>query len=206
MSNPGRLIVVEGIDGSGKSTVAARLADHLCETGRTAVVLRPLAAGQPGLARLKSAARLSGTATAGMQPHLDIYAVHLTYSFVGMVADEVIPALAEGRTVVCDRYLASHLANQAVFGIDLSAVAPLLDALPTPDRTLHIRVDPDTAMSRIASRGESQGVFDQLPLLHRAAREFDHVLARTSQVSQIDGTAPVEDVVAASIASLAGVL
>ncbi|MDF3141160.1 MULTISPECIES: hypothetical protein [unclassified Streptomyces] len=209
MTNPaktprgsGRLIAVEGIDGSGKSTVAARLAEHLCAAGRPAVVLRPVAAGHPYLAGLRSAAELSGTATAGILPGLDIYALFLTYSFTGMVADEVIPAIADGVTVVCDRYLSSHQVNQAVFGAELSALTPLMDVLPRPDRTLHLRIEPKNALERIEARGGAEGVFDRYELLARAAAEFDVLLADEPGTRIVDAEAPIHAVLATSIAEL----
>ncbi|MGC5329163.1 dTMP kinase [Micromonospora sp. DT62] len=198
----GMLITIDGIDGSGKSTLASALAAHLSAAGRPAVVHRPVNAGQDGLPALRRVASFAGTRDAGVAAGLDIYALHLTYAFVAYAVDEVVPALAAGTTVICDRYVTSHRANQAVFGVDLSSVEPLLRSLPAPDHEFHLRLAPEDAKRRIALRAGAAGVFDGGDLLARAAEAFD--AAADGKAHRIDASADPDAILRTVVAILDG--
>jgi dTMP kinase len=200
-SRSGRLIAVEGVDGSGKSTVAAAIAAALSGLGEPSVAVRPLAAGREGLSRVQWASRFAGTATAGVAAGLDMPALYLTYAFVGAVAEEVVPALAAGTTVVCDRYRWSHQANQAVFGIDLTPVEEVLAALPEPDVVVHLRCDSDVALARVTARGGPGGVFDDEVSITRAVAEFDRCLSTVDHLV-VDASLPPGEVLAAALKGL----
>ena len=107
----GRFIVVEGIDGSGKSTVAARVADELTRRGRKVLRTR-----EPGGTLLgeKIRALLLDAKNAEMVPFTELF---LYMASRAQLVDEVIrPSLRKGVDVVCDRYYYSTAAYRGPRG------------------------------------------------------------------------------------------
>jgi dTMP kinase len=143
------LITIEGIDGAGKSTLAAALARALPD----AALLR-----EPGGVALAERVR-----TVVKDPALRVgaRAEALLYAAARaqLVEEAVAPQLAAGRTVLLDRYIDSSLAYQgAARGLGVEAVRAI-NAFGTgdlmPDRTLLLRIDPAVARARADTRGEA---------------------------------------------------
>jgi len=108
----GRLIVLEGIDGSGTTTQTERLVEHLRRRGRTAVSTREPSAGPIGrLLRevLLGHHRISRDVSLDGQTMAMLFAADR----FDHLQREVEPLLAAGNDVVSDRYLMSSLAYQA---------------------------------------------------------------------------------------------
>jgi dTMP kinase len=120
----GRFVVLEGGDGSGKSTQSARLAAWLRAEGRTVVETFEPGSGPTG-------AVLRELLLHGPEPVAPVTeALLMAADRAQHVAGEIEPALARGDWVVCDRYVPSSLVYQGVvrgLGVDvveqLSAVA-----------------------------------------------------------------------------------
>ena len=144
-------VTFEGLDGSGKTTQAALLAESLREEGVEVVATR-----EPGGTPLGEQIRdlvLHGD-------HVAPWAEAALYaaSRVQHVDEVIRPALDRGATVVCDRYVDSSVAYQGVgrgLGLDevlalnLVVVGGLL-----PDRTVLVEIDPETAAERVGSSGD----------------------------------------------------
>ena len=144
------LITVEGIDGAGKSTLVAGLADALRD--RDPVVLR-----EPGGVELSE--RLRGLVkdpalTVGARAEALIYAA----ARAQLVEERLRPLLDAGRLVLLDRFVDSSLAYQgAGRGLGVEEVRDL-NLFATgglkPDRTLLLRIDPAAGLARAGGRGE----------------------------------------------------
>ena len=158
-SGRGPFIVLEGADGCGKSTQAARLALRLGSTGREVLHLRdpgstPLAEGVRGL--LLDAA----TGQVGVRAETFLY-----MAARAQLAEEiVIPALARGACVVCERWTLSTEVYQGLAGgLGVAAVrelAGLAEAGAAPDLTLVLDVAGAGALDRLVGapdRMESKG-------------------------------------------------
>ena len=107
----GRFIVVEGIDGSGKTTLAAKLARELKRRGRRVIRTR-----EPGGTRLGEKIRgvLLDARNEAMTPQTELF---LYMASRAQLVDQVIrPALRRGTDVVCDRYYYSTAAYQGAAG------------------------------------------------------------------------------------------
>ena len=149
----GWLITIEGLDGSGKTTLADALVDALRSDGRDVALLR-----EPGGVELSE--RIRGLVK---DPGLavDPRAEALLYAAARaqLVAERVEPALAEGTWVLLDRFVDSSLAYQGVGrGLGVEAVAEINHFATgglRPDRTLLLRADADTRAARQADRGEA---------------------------------------------------
>lgn len=146
-------VTIEGADGAGKTTAALGLQKKLEENGLDCLYTR-----EPGGSRIAEKIRdiLLDPAHAEMDDMTEaiLYAAsrrqHLT--------DIVLPALRQGKTVICDRFVDSSLAYQGTarnLGFDkvwqLNQMA-IQDCLP--DVTILLEVSPDTARSRRQHRHE----------------------------------------------------
>lgn len=187
----GRFIVFEGLDGSGTTTQAQRLvasfrADDVpsvltCEPtdGPIGRSTRAILAGAPGAAHSRSLPLLFA---ADRADH---------------VARVVQPALDAGDTVVCDRYIASSLAYQALEH-DYDDIWLFNRRFPAAHCTVFLDVPVDVAMDRIRARGEAQERFEHAEALQRIAalyaRALDTLRNRGDEVHVIDGTRAIETV------------
>ena len=151
---PGLFVTLEGIDRSGKSTQAALLADAL---GDGAVAVREpggTAAGERVRDILKDP---------GVELGAEAEALLFAAARAELVRQVIRPALDQGRTVVCDRFLDSSLAYQgAARGLGPDAVrrinAPAVGDL-VPDVTVLLEIDTGAAAGRGAEddRFEREG-------------------------------------------------
>jgi dTMP kinase len=156
----GAFIVVEGIDGSGKSTMAGHIANELRRRNRQ--VLRTREPGGTPLGE-KIRAVLLDAANAEMVPFAELF---LFMASRAQLVDEVIrPSLAAGTDVVCDRYYYSTAAYQGAagkVGIDtVLTVAEKIAKFQKPDLVVLLDLDPGLARSRDGIRNdrvESKGV------------------------------------------------
>lgn len=180
----------EGLDGSGKTTQARRLAEALTGEGADVVSTR-----EPGGTPLGEAIRdlvLHGE-------HVAPWAEAALYTAArAQHVEEVIrPSLERGATVVCDRYLDSSVAYQgvgrdlgldAVLELNLTAVGGLL-----PDRTVLVRLDPGTALARTGEapdRIEREGS----EFVARVHAAFDVLAERfPERYLVVDGTRTVDE-------------
>ncbi len=148
----GTLITIEGLDGTGKSTLAAGLAEALAGRGVEAEVMR-----EPGGVQL--AERLREIVK---DPALDVdpRAEALIYAAARaqLVAERLGPLLAQGRWVILDRFVDSSLAYQGAgrgLGIEnVAAINELATDGIRPDRTLYLWLDPQLRAGRLDGRGE----------------------------------------------------
>jgi dTMP kinase len=146
--HPGLFVALEGPDGSGKTTQAARLARWLVSTGREVVPCREPGGTALG-ERLRSILLDRSDLTIGIRAEMFLF-----MSSRAQLVEEVIrPALARGAVVVVDRFLLSTVVYQGYAGgldvdqlwqVGLAATAGLV-----PDLTLMIDVSPEVARSRI---------------------------------------------------------
>jgi dTMP kinase len=146
--SPGRLIVLEGPDGSGKTTQTARLAAWLAESGREVVAFRDPGGTSLG-ERLRSIVKDRSGLTIGMRAEMLLF-----MSSRAQLVEEVIrPALDRGAIVVGDRFLLSNVVYQGYAGgldveeiwrVGLVATGGLL-----PDFTIIVDVPPEVANQRI---------------------------------------------------------
>lgn len=155
----GRLIVLEGIDGSGKTTLGRALAQSL----------GAVFTAEPSEGFVGDALRRAGEEEG-----------HPLLEALLFVADRahhthrMVDWLEEGRDVVCDRYYASTLAYQtAALGEGLRPWLRELNdkVIIRPDATLLLDIDPDEGMARVNSRGGTSK-FEKLGYLREVRRQY----------------------------------
>lgn len=204
---PGRLITIEGLDGSGKTTLAAGLLDAVRAAGHGAELLR-----EPGGVEVSERLRAlvkDPALTVGPRAEALIYAA----ARAQLVEEALRPLLAAGTWVLLDRFVDSSLAYQGGGrGLGVAEIAELNRFATrdlTPDRTLYLRVDPAIGRERTGTRLEG---FDRLELEGRAffdaiARTYDELAAAEPQrIRVLDASQPPDAVLAGAVAALADLL
>ena len=140
---PGKLIIVEGIDGSGKSTQIALLHRWLLAQGQkvfftewnsSALVRRSLRRG-------KKKDLLTPTTFSVL--HAVDFADRLTF--------KIIPPLKAGMTVLADRYVYTAFGRDVARGVDNEWVRALYSFAPKPDLAIYFRVPIEVSLQRILS-------------------------------------------------------
>lgn len=186
-----RFVVLDGLDGCGKSTQAARLAAWLsARAGRPALHLREpgsTAAGE----RIRALLLDPGTALVPESQVLLFAAARRQ-----MLEELVRPALAAGRDVVCERFHPSTFAYQGTAGgVDEERLLALLLAWandPAPDRIVLLELDPLTAAGR---RGSQDRFEARPPEFHRAVAEgYRRYAARAANVAVVSAAGTPDEV------------
>ncbi len=199
------LITVEGIDGAGKSTLVAALAEALRE--HDPVVLR-----EPGGVELAERLRAlvkDPALVVGARAEALVYAA----ARAQLVEQELQPLLDAGRLVLLDRFVDSSLADQgAGRGLGVAAVREL-NAFGTgglvPDRTLLLRIEPLAGLARVGGRGDEQDRIEQEreAFWIACANAYDELAAaEPSRWAVIDASQPPERVLEAALAQVAPLL
>lgn len=185
----GRFVVVEGGDGSGKSTQCARLADRLRARGHEVVLT--VEPGGTALGRELRALLLDGGDLDARTEALLMAADRARH-----VAEVVRPALARGAWVVSDRHVPSSLVYQGVargLGVDeVASVSAFATGGLVPDLVVVLDVDDPTADGRRApdaDRMEREGA-----AFHSSVRSAYRALAERFGWLVVDGAGPPDEV------------
>ncbi|MES2476429.1 MAG: dTMP kinase [Verrucomicrobiota bacterium] len=161
----GLFIVIEGIDGTGKSTQAARLADWFRNQGREVVHSREPTDGPWGKKLRESAATGRLSPEDELEYFLNDRRQH--------VEEVIAPSLAAGKVVILDRYYFSTMAYQGARGFDPVEIRRKNEAFaPVPDLLLIMDLDVDAALGRIGARGDTANEFEKRENLERCREIF----------------------------------
>ncbi len=193
----GLLVVLEGIDGAGKSTVLERLAAFCHEHQIPHVTSREPTTGPSGMKLRQSAhdGRLS----------LDEELALFLADRAEHVQTLIDPALADGKVVLIDRYYFSTAAYQGARGADPETILRRNEAFaPEPDLVLLLDLDPDAGRQRIRERGGKPDSFEDAAYL-AMVRSIFLSIARP-YIRLIDATRPAEDVKQDCLASFTALL
>lgn len=187
----GRFVVLDGVDGSGKSTQARRLVEALRERGARVRHLR-----EPGSTPLGEAIRELLLARGG-EIHAGAEALLFTAARRQMLEQEVGPALAAGSHVVCERFNGSTVAYQGFAGsLGEERVTALVEewaGAPRPDLVLVLDLEPALAAERrgaAADRIEDRGA----AFLARVAEGLRRYAERTPAAVCLDASGTEDEV------------
>lgn len=198
----GRFISVEGIEGSGKTTLLNRLSEELEKRGFTLLLTR-----EPGGVPIAEAIRevLLNPDHHGMDPMTEslLYAASRREHLM----KKILPALGEGKLVLCDRYVDSSLAYQGhARGIGMDQVLALNQLAIGglfPSLTLYLDLDPEIGLKRIyKDRGREINRLDMESIsFHRKVREGYLILANREpgRIKVINASKSEEEVLDAAI-------
>lgn len=195
---PGCFIVIEGPDGTGKTTQAKLLAQALTDVGKDVVQVR-----EPG--GCASAERIRALLVEGEPGDLLNWTEALLMNAARheLVERVIRPALDAGKWVVCDRYYHSTLAYQGGgLGLDESKLTALIEMATgglEPDLLLAFSLSPEAALTRAREREDEEKRFEAREDAYhaRVRAAYAHVLqqaAARGPTTEIDASGSVEDV------------
>jgi dTMP kinase len=199
----GRLITIEGVDGAGKTTLAASLCEALRARGLDVHLLRE-PGGVPVAERIRELVKDPGLRIAPRAEAL-LYAA----ARAQLVEEEIAPLLERGTWVLLDRFIDSSLTYQGAgrgLGVEeVRAINEFGTGGLVADRTLVLTIDPASGLERAQSRAEPP---DRLEREHQAF--FEAIAAAYAQlaateperVRAIDASRPPKTVLEAALAEL----
>ena len=141
---PGKLFVVEGIDGSGKTTQLGLLAKWLSNEGHRVFVT------EWNSSALVKAATKTGKKKNALTP-MTFSLLHAT-DFADRLLYKIIPPLKAGMIVLADRYAYTAFARDVTRGVNREWVRDLYSFAVRPDLTLYFRVPIDVSLDRLMAR------------------------------------------------------
>ncbi|MEY5019562.1 MAG: hypothetical protein RLZ22_650 [Verrucomicrobiota bacterium] len=189
----GIFIIIEGIDGTGKSTQSKRLAEWFRAQGREVVLSREPTDGPWGKKLRESATTGRLSPDEELECFLNDRREH--------VETKIKPALAEGKVVILDRYYFSTMAYQGARGFDPVQIRQRNEEFaPKPDLLLILDLSVESAHKRIGSRGDTVNEFEQLETLTRCREIFLSI--RDESFARVIDAEPSLDVVSADILSV----
>ncbi|MDD9721603.1 dTMP kinase [Sulfitobacter sp. PR48] len=197
MSDKGLFISFEGIDGSGKSTQARLLADHLRDAGRDVILTRE-PGGSPGAEEIRALVLQGDPDRWSAETEILLF----TAARRDHLERTIRPALAAGKVVICDRFADSTRMYQGLSRGDLRGVVDRLHDLMIgvePDLTILIDMDPTEGLSRALSRKGAEERFEDFGEdLQKAMRAGFLALADefADRFRVVDGARAVEAVAA----------
>lgn len=176
-------IVFEGIDGSGKTTLADMLFDHYRAGGVPAVRLREPTDGEWGR-RIRE--MLKGEEAPRAEEQLRLFLLDREDD----VKRNIRPMMAEKRLILMDRYYFSNAAYQGAAGLPPDTIISenRKRGFPEPDRVYLVDIDPEEALRRIGSRNGGMGkeLFEKKFFLERVREIYLSLAGETFRV--LDGS------------------
>ena len=136
----GRLIVIEGADGSGRSTQIRRLVDWLEASGH--------ATTQVGLKRSNLASEELESAKNGNILNRTTLSLFYATDFADQLENIIIPSLRAGVIVLADRYIYTLMARDMVRGLDADWVKSLYSIAIKPDAVFYLKLPPEKLIQR----------------------------------------------------------
>ena len=193
--NRGRLLVLEGLDGCGKTSQLRHVAQFVADQGHDVLITREPTDGEWGR-KIRVTAQTGDLAPPEeeLRWFMEDRQEHLQ--------EEVLPALGAGRWVVSDRYFLSTVAYQGARGLDWREILRENEArFPVPDLALLFEVTPEQGLARVERRaGTPEPGFERADYLARVAEIY--ALVDRSWIARVDGRVSEQEVRAATLACL----
>lgn len=196
----GKLIVFEGLDGSGQTTQAGMLKEWFTEKNQQqAYYTKEPTEGPIGLfLRLALANRLI-TSYNGKKEPIDNYTMALAFAADRMdhLNNEIIPKLKEGVYVIMDRYYLSSFAYQSLT-VDHKWLIKINEFATRPDLTIFLDVPPAICKKRMEQQRWHVELYEELPKLEKVFENYRknirelRMLGETIEV--VDANVPTKDV------------
>jgi len=207
----GKLIAVEGADGSGRSTQIARLVEWLETTGHATV--------QVGLKRSTLVSEELDRAQEGNILSRTTLSLFYATDFADQLENIILPALKAGFIVLADRYIYTLMARDMVRGMDEEWLKNLYGMAPVPDAVFYLAVEAEELVQRNLAKnatldywesgmdiGLSRDVFDSFVKYQTALQGAFRQLQKTYGFTIVDGNRSVDDLTAELRRKISGVL
>jgi dTMP kinase len=189
----GIFIVVDGIDGAGKTTQVQRLCEVLESVGEVVVSSKEPTSGPWGQ-------KLRASAVGGRMELREELAAFIA-DRKEHVATVIQPALDAGKIVIVDRYFYSTIAYQGSRGADIQAVeSDMRSMFPAPDVVFLLDADPVITLHRVESgRGDTPNHFERLDQLQAVRAVFLDLAHRDPTIRIVDASHSIDAVFSAVV-------
>ena len=202
--NKGLFITFEGPDGSGKTTVAKLVVEKLKEQGFDVVHTR-----EPGGIDIAEQIRdvILNPKNTAMDPKTEalLYAASRRQHLV----EKVIPAVEQGKIVICERFVDSSLAYQGYgrhLGFDdILSINEFAIGNVFPDLTVYLDVDEEVGLARVNSRNIEKDRLDSesIQFHHLVVEGYKEVLKRfKDRIHVVDASKSIDEVVNESLETI----
>lgn len=203
MTNKGKFIVIEGLEGAGKSTAIATVKSWLQARDHQVVCTRE-PGGTPLAEQLRTLVKQADPAET-IAPETELLLMYA--SRVQLLRNIIEPALAQGQWVLADRH---DMSSRAYQGGGRQLGDSLIDTLrksvlgkTTPDLTLYLDIEPALGLARAAQRGALDRIEqEQLPFFQRTRQKYLEIAKSEPGVVIIDAGKSLPEVQQALIAAL----
>jgi len=163
-------IVLEGVDGSGKSTLSSALNQQLQQNYATIHLKEPT---DTTIYAKKIKKILSGNT---MNEEIRVELLELFYQDrLWNIEHNIKPALDNGKIVLCDRFYYSTAAYQGINPEDAMRIAHSYcsnEKIIQPDIILFLNISPENSLKRVHARKEEIAVFEKIDFLTRVSRNY----------------------------------
>jgi len=193
----GVFIAIEGIDGSGKTTIALKLKESLEEEGFQVYYTYEPSKGPIGDIIRKHVFNVE------VRPNPYIEALLFAADRIDHLEKEIIPALNRGNVVICDRYLYSSIAYQGARGVPINWIRRINVGVIKPHVTVYIDVPPEVGLSR--KKGTKVVTFENIDYL-KAVRSIYLNLVRKGEMILVDGRMSIDEVLEKVLANVKNIL
>ncbi|MDU5781797.1 MAG: dTMP kinase [Pantoea sp.] len=200
-----KFIVIEGLEGAGKTTAREAVVETLRERGVQDIVFTREPGGTPLAEQLRVLVKqgIEGEQVTDKAELLMLYAAR-----VQLVDTVIKPALARGAWVIGDRHdLSSQAYQGGGRGLDAALMRTLRDAVLgdfRPDLQLYLDVTPEIGLQRARARGELDRIEQEsLRFFERTRERYLALAAEDARILTVDATQPLESVTQAIKATLA---
>ena len=188
----GKFIVIEGLDGSGKSAQVDLIINFLKNPpaggGKEVVVTKEQTIESEAGRKIKQALKKEIV----IEP-LDLQKLYVQ-DRKEHLEKKVIPALKDGKFVVSSRYAFSTFAYGHSDGLDVDLLVQMNNNFLLPDLTLIIDVSPESCIKRIEGRGEPKELFEKKEKLAKVNEIYKKIPNMFDNVIMINGERPIPEV------------
>ncbi len=186
MAKKGLMIVIEGLDGAGKTTIAKWLVEYFKSNGYKALYTY-----EPNESLFVDALKKHGDVRSAELDALAYAADRLVH-----VRKVILPAIEDGYIVVVDRYYYSSIAYQGAQGAPIEWVMEVNKYAVKPDLAIYIDVDPETGLERLARESGRKPRFPEYEKINllKKVRKIYLSLVEKGELIFIDGSRDLESV------------
>lgn len=189
-----KFVVIEGLEGAGKSTAVATVLSWLQANGADVVQTR-----EPGGTPLAEQIRTMVKAVQDEKIASETELLLMYAARSQLLANVIRPALARGQWVLADRH---DLSSRAYQGGGRQIASEIIDQIRAvvvkdtrPDLTLYLDIDPEIGLKRALARGELDRIEqEKLDFFKRTRQKYLEIAATDTSIVVIDASKPLEQV------------
>lgn len=191
-----KFIVIEGLEGAGKTSAIQTVVDTLKQQGITDLAFTREPGGTPLAEKLRELIKqgIEGEKVTDKAELLMLYAAR-----VQLVENVIKPALAQGKWVIGDRHdLSSQAYQGGGRGIDKALMKSLRDTVLAdfkPDLTLYLDLDPAVGLARARARGELDRIEkESMDFFYRTRERYQALAKENASIITIDASQDIDKV------------